>query len=90
MQWQHLGRSIPVDGTKCVVGHFTSDCSKPIVGVWTYHYFDDKSYWQTSNGDRIECFKYDSWCDVNDIISVVEDRIIDEIRSEIEKAHTLH
>ena len=24
MQWQRLDRGIPVDGTKCVVGHFTS------------------------------------------------------------------
>lgn len=90
MQWQRLDRSTPVDGTTCVVGHFTPGCSKPAVGVWTYHYFGDKSYWQASNGDRIECFKYDNWCDVNDIISVVEDRIIDEIRSEIEKARALH
>jgi hypothetical protein len=58
-----------------------------MTGLWTYHFNGLDSYWETNNGNRIICGKYDKWCDVEDIIANVEERIEDESESIIEKMH---
>lgn len=80
MKWQRLDRSSPLDGTMCVVGHFVKGQRKPIMGLWRYCYFGDDSYWQTKNGERVKCGKYDNWCDVEDIIDAVGERVENEFR----------
>ncbi len=84
MHWKRLDRSSPSDGTVCVVGHFIKEQDKPIMGVWTYRYFGSDSYWETKTGAKIPCGKYDNWCNVDDIINVVGERIEDELRLAIE------
>lgn len=67
MHWKRLDRNSPVDG------HFLPNASKPLVGLWKFCYSGNNSYWLTSSGDKINCFNTDNWCDVEDIISAVED-----------------
>ena len=76
----------PSDGTTCVVGHFIqgSSSSKPIMGLWKYCYFGDNSYWLTKNGNKVYCGKYDNWCDVEDIIEAVSEKVEDELRSALD------
>ena len=83
MHWKRLYIDSPVDGTICIVGHFLPNRSKPSIGLWKYCEFGDNSYWRTSNGDKIYCLSTDHWCDVEDIISAVEHRIMEEIKSEL-------
>lgn len=83
MRWKRLHLNSPVDSSTCVVCHFLPDKRKPIVGLWKYCEFGANSYWRTSNGDKIYCRSNDHWCDVEDIISAVEHRIIEEIKSEL-------
>jgi hypothetical protein len=49
--------------------------NKPAIGVWEYCYHEPDSYWVTKHGNRILCGKYDNWCDVEDIINAVEEKI---------------
>ena len=84
MHWKRLDRQSPFDGTTCVVGHFINGQRKPIMGLWKYCYFGDNSYWLTKHGEKVSCGKYDNWCDVEDIISVVSEKIEDELREALD------
>lgn len=88
MHWKRLDRDSPNDGTTCVVGHFARGHNKPIMGLWKYCYFGDNSYWLTKHGEKISCGKYDNWCDVEDIIDVVGEKIEDELRSALNDIRT--
>lgn len=84
MHWERLDRRSPPDGTICVVAHFVQGMNRPATGVWKYCYRGPDSYWETKHGDRIPCGKYDNWCDVEDIIDAVGERIEDDLRLAIE------
>ena len=84
MHRKRLDRSSPSDGTLCVVGYFVQGRNRPIMGLWKYCYFGDNSYWQTNNGEKVYCGKYDNWCDVEDIIDAVGARVEDELRSALD------
>lgn len=83
MQWQSLDKSIPANGTTCVVARKINNGSKPLVGLWRYYSVGDESYWQTKHGKKITCSNYDHWCDVKEVISRVEEMIVDDVKSEM-------
>lgn len=85
MHWERLDRISPPDGTICVVAHFVQGMNRPATGVLKYCYSGHDSYWVTKHGGRIPCCKYDNWCDVDDIINAVEERIEDDISSVIDR-----
>lgn len=85
MHWKRLDRNSPADGTTCVVGHFLPNTSKPLVGLWKFCYSGNNSYWLTNSGDKIDCFNTDNWCDVEDIILAVEDKIVEDIKFELSR-----
>lgn len=87
MHWERLDRNYPFDGTTCVVGHFIQGQRKPIIGVWKFCYHGSNPYWETKNGKKITCGKYDNWCDVESIINNVCERIEYDIRSEMDIAY---
>jgi hypothetical protein len=85
VKWKQLDRNSPEDGSICVVGHFLPNASKPLVGLWKFCYFDNSSYWLTRSGDKIDCSNTDNWCDVEDIISAVEDKLVEDIKFELSR-----
>ena len=81
MQWKRLAREQPINDTVCVVGHYDKNKNKSTMGIWVYHVYGAVQYWQTKSGCKITCSQYDKWCDVEDIINAVGDRLEDELRS---------
>lgn len=86
MHWKRLDRDSPYDGMTCIVGHFLEGDDKPVIGIWEYCSFGKDSYWQTKDGSKIQCSKYDNWCNVDDVIDAVADKIKENFSWEIEKA----
>ena len=83
MHWRVYANLPPPNGELCVVGRLRN--GKTCTGIYTFYYFGDDSYWESSNGHRLKCDKKDHWCPVQSIIDSVSDRVIDEIEWECEK-----
>ena len=86
MYWRRLDRDSPADGSSCIVGHFTEDSDKPIIGIWVYCSFGKDSYWLTKNNNKVTCSQYDNWCYVDDVIDAVAEKMKENFAWEIEKA----
>ena len=85
MHWELIGNTTPPSNTLCIVGRVVSKTVPPSIGIYSFIYDSDKSYWISNKGDKVECLPYDHWCTVEDIVSNVKDRIIDELKFEVDK-----
>ena len=90
MNWKIYQCDKPCTGQHCIVAYRPNINSKPIAGIFVYHYMNNGAYWLNKNNEKRFCQGIDNWCAVDDIIYTVERMIEDDIQSEMDKNNLIN
>lgn len=83
MRWSHFNVESPSSGATYIVARI-SENNKCSTGLYTFCYIGNKFYWRSDKGDLFECHRSDHFCNVEDVIDSVEDRIKEDIETELQ------
>lgn len=76
MHWKVYNKVKPLNGTSCIVGRVID--GRPGFAVYTYYGGVDP-HWISGHGKSITIQEYDHWCDVEDVVSYIGDKLEYEI-----------
>ena len=82
MHWHHFNVELPSSGNTYIVSRVSNNGRS--TGLYTFYYMGDKFYWRSDSGNLFECNRNDLFCDIDDVIAYVEDRIIEDIETELQ------
>lgn len=88
MKWTVLKNRSPCNGSRCIVGRIYNNQKQ--FGIYTFYLNGNNPIWESRYGEKYKSLPHDHWCLVSDIIAEVENKIEDDIRSEIEFNRSIH